>query len=221
MGESASRHGRELSDLGYTVDEVVHDYGDLSQAITDLAFLRDAPIAVGEFRTFNRCLDNAIANAVTEFTYTHDTRINDRHTLEMGQQLGFFALELRNFLGTSTLAFTALKAGNLSLNGATGNVLERSLVSLRELIDSSLAEVRMAVGGLGPRETYSISAFITEVHHAAALEAAARGCGLVAAPVEPGLSVDVDRDLLLAAVGNLMQNAFKFTKPGTEVTLSA
>ena len=50
--------------LGYTADQVVHDYGDLCQAITDLAFERDAPFAVDEFRTLNRCLDNAIADAV-------------------------------------------------------------------------------------------------------------------------------------------------------------
>ncbi len=34
--------------------------------------------------------------------------------------------------------------------------------------------------------------------------------------VDPRLAVDADRDLLLAAVGNLLQNAFKFTHPGTE-----
>jgi hypothetical protein len=46
---SATAHGKELLHLGYTVDQVVHDYGDLCQAITDLAFERDAPFAVGEF----------------------------------------------------------------------------------------------------------------------------------------------------------------------------
>jgi signal transduction histidine kinase len=33
--------------------------------------------------------------------------------------------------------------------------------------------------------------------------------------------VDVDREMLFSAVGNLLQNAFKFTRPGTEVTLAA
>src|SRR5689334_22250801 len=32
MGETATRHGRELSIAGFTVDQVVHDYGDLCQA---------------------------------------------------------------------------------------------------------------------------------------------------------------------------------------------
>src|SRR5690606_18857672 len=43
MGASAAVHGRQLWELGYTIDQVVHDYGDLCQAITDLAAERDAP----------------------------------------------------------------------------------------------------------------------------------------------------------------------------------
>ena len=49
------------------MDQVVHDYGDLCQAVTELAFERNAGIAVGEFHTLNRLLDNAIAAAVTEY----------------------------------------------------------------------------------------------------------------------------------------------------------
>jgi hypothetical protein len=66
IGISAAEHGKRLLELGFTVDQVVHDYGDLCQAITDLAVERDAPFSVDEFRTLNRCLDNAIADAVTE-----------------------------------------------------------------------------------------------------------------------------------------------------------
>ena len=40
MGAAAALHGRELMQHGFTVDQVVHDYGDLCQAITDLAFER-------------------------------------------------------------------------------------------------------------------------------------------------------------------------------------
>jgi len=56
----------QLLQHGFTVDQVVHDYGDLCQAITKLAVDRGAAIQVEEFRTLNRCLDNAIADAVTE-----------------------------------------------------------------------------------------------------------------------------------------------------------
>lgn len=38
--------------------------------------------------------------------------------------------------------------------------------------------------------------------------------------MDPLLAADVDRDLLLAAAGNLLQNAFKFTHPHSEVILN-
>jgi hypothetical protein len=69
MGISAARHRRELSRQGYTVEQVIRDYGDLCQAITDAAFENGARIEVDEFRTLNRCLDNAIADSVTEWAY--------------------------------------------------------------------------------------------------------------------------------------------------------
>jgi len=69
LSEAATLHGRELWLNGFSVDQVVHDYGDLCQAITELAYERKAGISIDEFRTLNRCLDNAIADAVTEFSY--------------------------------------------------------------------------------------------------------------------------------------------------------
>ena len=47
MGESAAAHGRELMLHGFTVEELVHDYGDLCQAITDLAFEKSAYLLIG------------------------------------------------------------------------------------------------------------------------------------------------------------------------------
>jgi signal transduction histidine kinase len=38
-------------------------------------------------------------------------------------------------------------------------------------------------------------------------------------PVEVGLVIEADRQVLAAVVGNLLQNAFKFTRPDTTVTL--
>jgi hypothetical protein len=84
MSVTAAAHGKELLELGYTVDQVVHDYGDLCQAVTDLAFERDAPFAVDEFRTLNRCLDNAIADAVSEFSFHR--RLTERRALGRGQR---------------------------------------------------------------------------------------------------------------------------------------
>jgi len=220
IGTTAARHGHELLQHGFTVDQVVHDYGDLCQAITDLAFEREAPFEVDEFRTLNRCLDNAIADSVTEFTYQRDLLLEDAGVHALNDRLGFLAHELRSLIQTATLAVTAIKAGNVGLAGATGAVLDRSLIGLRNLVDRSLADVRVTAGMPARHQLLPLAQFIGEVKISASLEAQARGCGLVVSAVDPGLAVEGDRDLLFSAVGNLLQNAFKFTEQNTEVSLS-
>lgn len=221
IGATAARHGRELLQHGFTVDQVVHDYGDLCQAITDLAYERDAPFEVDEFRTLNRCLDNAIADSVTEFNYQRDLLIENAGVHALNERLGFLAHELRNLIQNATLAVTAIKAGNVGLAGATGAVLDRSLIGLRNLVDRSLADVRVTAGMPARRQLIPLAGFIAEVKISASLEAQARGCGLEVRDVEPHLAVEADRDLLFSAVGNLLQNAFKFTEQNTDVVLHA
>ncbi|WP_202412606.1 sensor histidine kinase [Duganella lactea] len=221
VGVSATQHGKDLWGLGLTVDQVVHDYGDLCQSIADLAVERDAPFTVDEFRTLNRCLDNAIANAVTAFGFQRDLVLADASALESSKRMGFLAHELRNLLGTASLAFSAAKAGNLSLGGATGSILERSLSGLEKLISSSLEDVRAMRSKAAAASVFSLADFITEIFAAASLSAKQHGCTLRAPQVDPALALHGTRDLLIAAVANLLQNAFKFTRPGTEVMLTA
>jgi signal transduction histidine kinase len=221
MGTAAALHGRELMQRGFTVDQVVHDYGDLCQAITDLAYERKAPIETDEFRTLNRCLDNGIADAVTEYSYQRYSVLANDGVQALNERLGFLAHELRNLLHTATLAFSAVKLGNVGVTGATGAVLERSLIGLRTLVDRSLADVRVAAGMLPRHELVSVVEFIDQIGVSALLEAGARGCRFAVSHVEEGLAVDVDRDMLLSALGNLLQNAFKFTRHGSEVSLAA
>lgn len=221
MGVTAATHGRDLLKLGFTVDQVVHDYGDLCQAITDLAYERDAPFLVDEFRTLNRCLDNAIADAVTEFSYQRDSAISERLFAAENTRFGFFAHELRNHLGTATLAFVAAKTGNLNLSGATGSVLERSLNGLRDLITTTLEEVRTKAESSVQPQLFSVTDFITEVKIAAELTAASYQCNLHVTDVDTGLAIKGHRELLFSALANLLQNAFKFTRSETTVTLKA
>ena len=68
---------------------------------------------------------------------------------------------------------------------------------------------------------FSLSDFIAETKVSASLEAQMKECGLKVSDVDPQLAIDADRDLLSSAVGNLLQNAFKFTHPHSDVTLNA
>ena len=221
MGISAAAHGKALLHLGYSVDQVVHDYGDLCQAITDLAVERDAPFSIDEFRTLNRCLDNAIADAVTEFSFQRDTAIAEQQSLDTNERLGFLMHELRNSLNSAGLAVEAMETGNLALGGATGGVLKRSLAMMAKLVNRSLTEVRLKGAARETYEVFSLAAFIAEVKTVASLDAQTRGCPFTVTLVDPSLGVSANRDLLLGAVANLLQNAFKFTHHHTEVTLTA
>ena len=218
MGVAAKEHGRELLQHGFTIEQVVHDYGDLCQSVTDLAVELNAPISNDEFRTLNRCLDNAIAVAATEFNAQRDNIFADKDA-RANERLGFFAHELRNELNSATLALTAIKAGSVGLTGATGAVLDRSLVALRRLIDRSLSEVRITAGLPIQRRLFSVAEFIAEVQLSASLEAKVNKCVLTVSYVDSKLALEADRELLLGAVGNLLQNAFKFTHPLSEVLL--
>jgi hypothetical protein len=52
---------------GYTIDQVVHDYGDVCQAVTELASEQNTFIAVDEFHTLNRLCsaNNNVAPTLT------------------------------------------------------------------------------------------------------------------------------------------------------------
>jgi signal transduction histidine kinase len=221
LGVAATKHGRELSKRGLTLDQVVHDYGDLCQAITGLAVELHAPISTAEFKVLNGCLDNGIAEAVTEFSYQRDLVNGDRESQSLSQRIGFLAHELRDHLSTATYAVRLIKSGKVALSGATGAVLDRSLISMRSVIDRSLAEVRMSHEMSAQPQVIVIDDFFADVQTTAVLEAESRGCQLAVGRADRGLAVSADRDLLASAVGNLLSNAFKFTKPGTNVSLTA
>jgi signal transduction histidine kinase len=218
IGRTAVQHGRDLLLQGFTVSQVVHDYGDVCQAITELAAERNAPISADDFRVLNRCLDEGIAGAVSEYGRERNRSTLEIETARASERLGYFAHELRNLINTSIVAFEVLKTGNVGVAGSTGMVLHRSLLGLRALVGRSLAEVRLTQA-VQTMEPLSVSRFIEELVPAAALEANARGIGFTVMPVEDDVAIQGDRQVLGAVVGNLLQNAFKFTQPHTTVTL--
>ena len=218
ISEGAVRHGRYLLSQGFTVSQVVHDYGDICQSLTDLAIEQNAPISTEEFRTLNRCLDDAIAGAVTEFGRGRNQSTLDGAEARGTERLGFFAHELRNLMNTAIFALEVLKRGDVGFAGSTGRVLNRSLMGARDLISRSLAEVRLTQG-VQSVEPIVVSGLIVDVAADAALEASARNIELIILPVDLGVRIEGDRQVLGSVIANLLQNALKFTKPNTIVTL--
>src|SRR4029453_18192466 len=72
---------------------------------------------------------------------------------------------------TATLAVMALKAGNVGATGATGALLDRSLIGMRNLIDRSLADVRVTAGMPPRARLISLAEFVAAVKISASLTA--------------------------------------------------
>ena len=220
IGRSAAKHGNEMLRGEFTVGQVVHDYGDLCQAITEVAMEQNAAVSVGEFRTLNRCLDDAIADAVTEFGRQRDEYASDE-SRAMNQRLGFLAHELRNLAGNAILAVAVIKKGQVGLGGATGALLDRSLFALRDLVDRTLVDVRLTAGISERRERIAVADLLADAQVAPALEAAARDLEFIVAPVKSDLEIEGARHILAAALANVLQNAVKFTRPRGRISLTA
>jgi signal transduction histidine kinase len=216
IGDTATRHGRQLRALGFTVSQVVHDYGDICQAITELAIEQDAPITTLEFQTLNRCLDTAIAQAVTE----HSRMTLASRTADEVVRIGHLGHDIRAMVHSALVAFEMVKTGAVAANGSTGMVLGRNLLGLKALIETALSDVRLEADDQR-RQRVSVSSFLMDTSLAARLRAEDLGLQFELGAVDPALVIHVDPELLRSAVTSLLDNAFEFASVGGLVTLSA
>ena len=208
-------HGPERLRGGLTIAQIVREYAAARRAVTELALELGTPLAAGDVHILDRRLDEAAAHAVTEYAAWEARAVGER----TAERMGFFAHEMGRLVTSATLAFEALQSSRVGVGGSTGALLERNLARLRHLAARSLAEVRLDAG-LHHREHVPLSDLVEEAGAAAALEAGARGFQLTVAPVEPGVVVEADRHLMAAALANLLQNAFKFSRSRGHIVLS-
>jgi signal transduction histidine kinase len=164
----------------------------------------------------NRCLDTAIAESVTE----HARMTAEARSSVEVERSGQLAHDIRDLLNTAVFAFEALKRGTVAINGSTGAVLGRSLMGLRDLVGSTLSDIRLAANQ-HHREWLAVTSFIGDIAVAAHLHAEYRDVAFVVDPVAPELAINVDPQLFGSAVMNLLNNAFKYTRPHGRVVLRA
>lgn len=157
----------------------------------------------------------AIAEAVTEFS-----RIQ-RETIARDevQRLGALAHELRNALANATTAFQLIETGVVGCKGSTSRVLVHAHARMTEIIDRSLAEVRLQGESQIQQSRCRLVDLVGEVESTATFESRPKFISLREVPAE--LMVTVDRHLLLSAISNLVQNAIKFSHEGATVIVRA
>jgi signal transduction histidine kinase len=212
VATTAGLHGSELMRLGYTLSHVVHAYGSMCQAITELAMEKKTDISTSEFHDLNRCLDTAIAGAVTEFQAQQNTEVANQEV----EHLGFLAHELRNTLSTVSLSIDLIRRGTVAFSGSTGQVLDKNMKRMAELIDRSLTEVRFRVDPKIHSVSTPLLQLVDQIVITAELEARAKN-QTIELQIDPAIIIEVDQQLLHSAVSNLIQNAIKYTRPGGRI----
>lgn len=214
-GQAAPLHARQRWQIGFRLDQVVHDYGFLCDAITETAEEARWAIEVGEYRVLNQSMDTAIAEAVD--AWVAQQRASDEH--RRGERVGFIVHELRNALTTSRLALGAMRQGQLSSAGRTAGALDRSLRRQEELVQHLINDIRLRSNDL-EKVRLPLATWLRELEEPLALRAATKRIQL-SVTVGDDAAIEADRLLLASAVMNLAINAIKYTPEGGRVQLRA
>ncbi len=215
-GVMAALHGEKMLRLGLTVSQVMYGYRAICLAITEVAREQGFAISNEESNVINRVLDIAIAKAITAYEQLHNKIVGNAEA----QRLGSLAHELRNALTNVTLAHVLIKEGAGNTLGETNAVLENGLRRMCDIIDRSLEEVRLHMAPLPDFHRLHLIDLVDEVGVTATHEGRRRGIKFLV-QVAPTIVLDVDPQHIVSALSNLVQNAIKFSKPGTTVQLRA
>ena len=212
VAKIAGRHGAELLRLGYTLTHVVHAYGAMCQSITALATTKSASITPNEFHHMNRCLDIAIAGAVTGFASHRDIQEKSREV----EHLGFLAHELRNALYSAKISLQLMKTGTVGYGGSTSQVLDRSLNRMEEIIGRSLTEVRLRIDPDIQAEEINLLQLVNQIAVTAEADAKSKN-QILDIQISPNVVFAADQQLFYSAMSNVIQNALKYTPVGGKI----
>lgn len=214
---TAAGHGEQRLRLGFSLDSVVREYGALRTAIVETAIDHGQHPTFAELQVVFDSIVTGIAHAVSEYARQRDAELL-RHANE---HFAFIAHELRNPLGSATLAFQLLKdAGELPGASHAVRALERGLRQTSELVDQTLQAARVASGIELRRQWKSLKDIVDEAGSAALPEAESKGVELQLT-LEQDESVNIDHRLVRSALGNLLRNAVRYTPSGGHVELRA
>jgi signal transduction histidine kinase len=209
--KTASRHGGQRQSRGYSIPKLALDIGSISDSVGQLAAEERLSFGAREYQVFNQCIDTAIASALEQFW----SQSREQQENGEAERLGFLAHELRNALASARAAFVILRRGQVGVNSRTGDVLERGLTRLENLVGQALVAVHLHAPVELDAKRIPVAKMLREV-----VDAVVPGRGIVVrVDSSEMLVVTADEKLLVSAIGNLFDNALKFTKSGGTVVL--
>jgi hypothetical protein len=216
QSEAAPEHGRQRWRTGFDLDAVIREYGLLGDTILEIVNDQGTAITAREARILLTSLHSGAAGAVSAYVQ----RRNEEARQQGARHLSFVAHELRGPLSTAWTAFSIIRRTPEQAPPRAVELLDRSLIRLRELIDHVLVAGRLEAGAALQYARINLERLLRAVELDATPAAEDRGLTM-AFDSPAGLEVDGDERLLHSAVGNLVRNAVKFSDRGGTVTVRA
>jgi signal transduction histidine kinase len=211
--DTAAQLGAERQRAGVSVLKVPAAFAAISQAVAKTGELYELQISAEEYKMLNRCLDAGIATSLEHFCERERTTTSRWIT----ERYGHMAHELRNALGNVNMAFKVMRAGDLRLDGRTGDVLGRNLARMAALVAQCLGSVQVEAGRVPPLVPVHVADVLRDVEASSVPD---RGVSIVL-EVDEVLFIRADEMLFSSAMSNLVHNAVKFSHPGATVRVYA
>ena len=211
---AAPDHGSQRFRKGFDVGEVIREYGLLGDVILEAATELGGPLTLAEVRVLMTSLNAGAAGAVLEYVRWRD----DESRQQQARHLSFVAHELRSPLGAAWTALGIVRGTLEQAPARAVQLLDRSLSTLRELIDHVLVAGKLEAGVELHPERVVVADLVRSVEADALPHAEDRQLSL-RVDVPDALVVDGDPRLLRSAVDNLVRNAVKFSRPGSVIDI--
>lgn len=198
------------------IEEVVQEYRLAVDTVRDWIEERHVDVPFAEYSFFYGAFFELAAESVRRYARFQNERVRQ----ERAEYLASVMHQLRTPMSSLTAQVELLASSSRPPDGAALGRLRRSLGRLRLLVDGVLRTERYEASELPVRALLVEPArLIDEIVVDHAVDATRKGIE-VRSEVSRELRMYVDPDLFVDAIGNLVQNAVKYTASGA-VTLSA
>jgi signal transduction histidine kinase len=205
--------GRQRQEYGFELAIASLSFGVVSDSTGELGGRYGLSFEAADYQQFNHCLDVAVAAAITEYSKL----VSEGRERDEALRLGFLAHELRNALSSARLAADVLRSGHGAIQGLTGDVLDRNLRRMHALLAQTMLAAQLQASAPLTLAPVNLNRLLSDVKSSAVLERNIT----VAVQVDAHLQIQADENALLSALGNLLQNAIKFSHSGARVEVRA
>jgi signal transduction histidine kinase/ActR/RegA family two-component response regulator len=236
----ADKHGNQRWETGWSLTELVRDYEILRYVVVEyLEEALDRPLQAREVMALGLALDEAIGATISAYVRNREEYVQQVEQERAGRAqdvakalqeanrrkdefLAVLGHELRNPLGPirNALHVLSLQGGDPAMVEWARHLMERQVQHMTHLVDDLLDVTRIAQGKITlRRERVDLVRLVRDGAEDRRGSLTEAGLDLVLELFPEPLWVEADSTRLAQVVGNLLQNAVKFTDPGGRVTV--